>query len=90
MESKETLNINCTAVIEKLNCIIKSKTVIDKIGTDNQSKSISSTGLNKDKSTLFTEMELGCNSGYNSGYNKNLTYEIILSAILNMDYIINP
>ena len=82
MESKETLNINYTTIIKELDRIIVSKTVTDKIGTDYQSESISSISLNEDKTTLFTKMEFS--------YDENLTHEITLSAILDMDYVINP
>ena len=34
MESKEILNVNCTAIIEELNYIIVSKTATDKIGAN--------------------------------------------------------
>ena len=89
MESKETLNINYTAVIKELDHIEESKTITDKIGTDYQSKSIFSASLNEDKSALFIKMEFGYNGGY-SGYNKNLIYKIISSVILDIDYITNP
>ena len=59
-----------------------SKTTTDRIGADYQSKSISNIGSNGDEPTLSIKMELS--------YNKNLTYKIILSTILDIDYITNP
>jgi len=82
MESREIMSANCTAIVEELDYIVVSKTIIDGIGADYQSESISDIGFNGDKPTLSIEMELN--------YNKNLTYKIILSVMLDMDHVINP
>ena len=82
MESGETLSVNYTAIIKELDHITVSKTIMDKISADYQSESISDIGPNKNKPTLSTKMELS--------YNKNLTYEITLFTMLNMDHITNP
>ena len=76
------MSVNCTAIIKELDCIIVSKTIIDGIGANYQSESIFNIGFNGDEPTLSIEMEFS--------YNKNLTHEIILSAILDIDYVINP
>ena len=82
MESEETTSANCTAIVKELDYIIVSKTTTDGIGANYQSESIFNIGFNGDKPTLSIEIELS--------YNKNLTYEITLSAMLDMDYAINP